>query len=102
MNSKLYEELVQCYFKLQSERKECMEHINILEAKYKVIDEQMARVNDILCKYGNHVYEHFEEEQITTARSEERDLIDCEHTKCENCVNHNYCEYEPYPPESED
>ncbi len=101
MNSKLYEELVQCYFKLQSERKECMKNIDILEAKYKVIDDKLVQVNNILCKYGNHFYEHFVEEQ-TTSRSEERDLIDCKSTKCSNCVNHNECEYEPYPAESED
>ena len=38
-----------------------MEQINDLKARYKAIDEQMVQVNDILCKYGNHIYEHFEE-----------------------------------------
>jgi intein-encoded DNA endonuclease-like protein len=103
MNSELYKELVQHYFELQLKRKTYLEHINVLETKYKVIDEQMARVNDILCKYGNHFYEYFEEKQ-TTSRSEETEseLINCESTKCDNCVNHNECEYEPYPAERED
>jgi hypothetical protein len=25
----------------------------------------------------------------------ENDKIDCEHTDCNNCVNHKYCDYEP-------
>ena len=103
MNSELYKDLVQYYFELQSKRKTYLEHINVLEVKYKAIDEQMARVNNILCKYGNHIYECFEEKQtVAKSNDTERDLIDCEHIKCENCVNHNYCEYEPYPAESEE
>ena len=26
---------------------------------------------------------------------QESEKIDCKSTKCENCINHNYCEYEP-------
>lgn len=63
MNSKLYQALTQHYYNLQSERKSCLEQINALEARYKAIDEQMVQVNDILCKHGNHIYEHFEEER---------------------------------------
>jgi hypothetical protein len=103
MNSESYQALVTHYFNLQQERKACLEQINVIEAVYKAIDEEMAKINEILCKYGNHVYEHFEEEQTTTARSEETEseLINCESTKCDNCVNHNDCEYEPYSAESE-
>ena len=100
MNSELYQALVTHYHELQSERKALLEQINVIESVYKAVDEEIAKINDILCKYGNHIYEHFEEEQ-TTSRSEERDLIDCEHTKCENCINHNECEYEPYQTEKE-
>ena len=63
MNNELYRALTQHYYNLQSERKACMEQINVLEARYKAIDEQMVQVNDILCKHGNHIYEHFEEER---------------------------------------
>jgi hypothetical protein len=98
-NSKLYQALVVQYYGLKAKRKAYLEQINALESKLQVLAEQLRDINDILCKHGNYIYEHFEEEQ-TTSRSEktERYLIDCEHTKCENCINHNYCEYEQYPP----
>lgn len=61
-NSKLYQTLVVQYYGLRAKRKACMEQINVLEAKYKFLDEQLRDINDILCKYGNYIYEHFEEE----------------------------------------
>lgn len=70
MNNELYQALTQHYYSLQSERKACMEQINVLTAKHKAIDEQMVQVNDILCKHGNHIYEHFEEKR-QMAESEE-------------------------------
>lgn len=27
------------------------------------------------------------------------DIVNCTNTKCDNCVNHNYCDYEPYKAE---
>lgn len=65
MNNKLYQALVQHYYSLQSERKAIDEQINVLRARYQAIDEQMVQVNDILCKHGNHIYEHFEEGLMT-------------------------------------
>lgn len=97
-NSKLYQALVVQYYGLKAKRNACMQQINVLEAKYKVLDEQLAEMYDILYKHGNYIYEHFEEEKpIVKNKKSEDDLIDCESTKCENCVNHNECEYEPYP-----
>lgn len=61
MNNSLYQALTQHYYNLQSERKACLEQINVLTAKHNAIDQQTVQVNDILCKHGNHIYEHFEE-----------------------------------------
>lgn len=63
MANQIYQELMQHYFSLQSEHKECMEQIKILEARRKQINYQMAQVDAILSKFGNHIYEHFEEKQ---------------------------------------
>lgn len=63
MNNELYQALAQHYYNLQLERRACIEDINALEVKRRVLDEQMAKVNDILCKHGNHIYEHFEEKE---------------------------------------
>jgi hypothetical protein len=41
------------------------------------------------------------EKPIVRNEKTESELIDCESTKCENCVNHNECEYEPYPTDKE-
>lgn len=64
-NSRLYQELVVYYYGLRAKRQACLENINVLEAKYKALDEQLDKVHDILCKHGNYIYEHFEEEQAT-------------------------------------
>jgi hypothetical protein len=61
-NSRLYQELVVQYYGLKAKRKAYLEQINALEAKLQVLAEQLRDVNDILCKHGNYVYEHFEEE----------------------------------------
>ena len=63
MNNELYQALTQHYYNLKSERSACRDRINVLESRYKAIDEQMIQVNDILCKHGNHIYEHFEESE---------------------------------------
>lgn len=62
-NSKLYQELVVQYYGLKAKRKACLEQINALEAKLQVLAEQLRDINDILCKHGNYIYEHFEEEK---------------------------------------
>jgi len=36
-NSKLYQELVVQYYGLKAKRNACMQQINVLEAKYKVL-----------------------------------------------------------------
>ncbi len=61
-NSKLYQALMVQYYGLKAKRNACMQQINVLEAKYKVLDEQLAEMYDILYKHGNYIYEHFEEE----------------------------------------
>lgn len=63
MNSELYQALVQHYYSLESARRACTERINALETRRQAIDEQMTQVNDILCKHGKHIYEHFEEKE---------------------------------------
>ena len=60
MANQIYQELMQHYFSLQSEHKECMEQLTTLKA--------------ILSKFGNHVYEHFEEKQTWS----EAFIKDCE------------------------
>lgn len=47
-NSELYQELVVYYYGLRARRQSCLERINVLEAEYKALDEQLEKVHDIL------------------------------------------------------
>ena len=62
MNVELYNALAQRYYQLQTDRRNAIEQRAFWDAKYKIIDEEMTQLNDILCKFGDHIYEHFESE----------------------------------------
>ena len=66
MANQVYYALMQQYFNLQSEYKECMERITALEARRKQINYQMTQINGILSGFGHHIYEHFEENQTAS------------------------------------
>lgn len=56
----MYLDLTQKYYRLQSDKRNLLNDKTIIEARLKIIDEEMIDINDILCKHGNHIYEHFE------------------------------------------
>ena len=64
MNKELYDSVAQRYYQLQTDRRNAMEQRALWDAKYKMIDEEMMQLNDILCKFGNHIYEHFESSNV--------------------------------------
>ncbi len=39
--------------------------------------------------------------EIADIKSQESEKINCKTTKCENCQNHNYCDYEPQESEAQ-
>lgn len=62
-----------------------------------------STTEDFLAEYGRYDGEEFDEAIDVIAwmplpepyEPQESEKIDCKSTKCENCINHNYCDYEP-------
>lgn len=43
----------------------------------------------------NELADNLERIEKKYADPQESEIIDCKSTKCENCINHNYCDFEP-------
>lgn len=61
----LYYMLTQEYLRLQKEKRALTVERDSIIAKLGTIEGILIDLNDILCKHGKHVYEHFEEEGRT-------------------------------------
>lgn len=59
----MYYKVTQEYFYLQREKRELMRERDSISAKLEMIEGILTDLNDILCKHGNHIYEHFEEKE---------------------------------------
>ena len=59
----MYSEVTQEYLRLYWEKKKLMEERDKIKAQLEVIDGILIDLDDILCKHGKHVYDHFEEEE---------------------------------------
>ena len=57
----MYYKVTQEYLHFKREREELMRERDSISAKLEMIDAILIDLNDILCKHGNHIYEHFEE-----------------------------------------
>lgn len=68
----MYYKVTQEYLHLHREKRELMCERDAINAKLKVIEDILVDLNDILCKHGDHVYEHFEERE-PQAESEDKE-----------------------------
>ena len=59
----MYYKVVQEYLHLNREKRELRQQRNAINAQLEVIEGILIDLNDILCKHGNHVYEHFKESE---------------------------------------
>ena len=59
----MYYKITQEYNVLNREKRELMLERNKINAKIEMIETILTDLNDILCKHGNHIYEHFEENE---------------------------------------
>lgn len=59
--SKLYDGLVQEYYHYEKEKRELTQEYKKIMAKLDVVEDMLIGLNDLLCKNGEHIYEHFEE-----------------------------------------
>lgn len=57
----MYYKVTQEYLQLNRKKRELMRNRDNINAKLEMIEDLLTDLNDILCKHGNHIYEHFEE-----------------------------------------
>lgn len=57
----MYYKVTQEYLHLNREKMELKQQRDSINARLEVIEEILIDLNDILCKHGNHIYEHFVE-----------------------------------------
>lgn len=66
MKQNLYEVITQEYLTLNSDRRKLIQERERISAKIEIVEEILIALNDILCKHGDHIYEHFEEREDKT------------------------------------
>lgn len=59
----MYYKVTQEYLQLNGEKRKLMRERDNINAKLEMMEVILIDLNDILCKYGNHIYEHFEESE---------------------------------------
>ena len=59
----MYYKVTQEYLNLKRRKRELMSERDRISAKIEIIEAILIDLNDILCKHGNHIYEHFEERE---------------------------------------
>ena len=62
-NDGMYYKVTQEYLHFNGEKRKLMQEQDKIIAQLEVIEGILIDLNDILCKHGNHVYEHFEESE---------------------------------------
>ena len=55
----IYYELTQEYMNLKAKRRLLMQDRDKVNTQLVLIEDILIDLNNILCKYGNHIYEHF-------------------------------------------
>lgn len=65
----MYYKVTQEYLHLNAQKRSLMQERNEIDARLEVIEGVLIDLNDILCKHGNHIYEHFEESEDKDAGS---------------------------------
>ena len=59
----LYYKVTQTYLWCQGEKRKLIRERDKIDARLGMLEEIMIDLNDVLCKHGEHIYEHFEEEK---------------------------------------
>lgn len=63
MQDGMYYKVAQEYHHLNREKRKLIREQERISAKIGVIEGILIDLNDILCKHGNHIYEHFEKKE---------------------------------------
>lgn len=66
----IYYKVTQEYLELKKKKRELTRERNNINAKLEIIEDILIALDDILCKHGNHIYEHFREGEPQPEKSE--------------------------------
>ena len=67
----MYYKVTQEYLHLNREKRELEQQRVTINAQLKVIEGILIDLNDILCKHGDHIYEHFKEREPQESEGKE-------------------------------
>lgn len=67
----MYYKVTQEYLRFNAQKRRLIQERDKIDARLEVIEDVLVGLNDILCKHGNHIYEHFEENEPEPQESEE-------------------------------
>lgn len=59
----MYYKVTQEYLHFNAKKRQLMQERDKINARLEVIEDVLTDLNDILCRHGNHIYEHFEEKE---------------------------------------
>lgn len=57
----MYYDITQEYLELKKKKRELTRERNNINVKLEIIEDILIALDDILCKHGSHIYEHFRE-----------------------------------------
>ena len=63
IQDRMYYKVTQEYLRLREQKRQLTQERDNINAQIKVIEDVLSDLNDILCRHGNHIYEHFEEKE---------------------------------------
>jgi hypothetical protein len=67
----MYYKVTQEYLHFNAQKRQLTQERDKINAQLEVIEDVLIALNDILCKHGNHIYEHFEESEPQESEDEE-------------------------------
>lgn len=70
----MYYKVTEEYSELKRKKRELTKERNKINAQLEIIEDILIALDEILCKHGNHIYEHFKEgetEEPELQKSEE-------------------------------
>lgn len=72
----IYYKVTQEYLELKRKKRVLTRERNIINAKLEIIEDTLIDLDDILCKHGNHIYEHFKEGETHEPEPQESEASD--------------------------
>lgn len=72
----MYYKVSQEYSELKNKKRKLMRERDIINTKIEIIEDIMITLDDILCKHGNHIYEHFKEGEPQECEPQESEASD--------------------------